>query len=1347
MLASVHGRRASYPQEVRSDIDDLPELLDSEGASSSDNHICVPVVPPTEKPNVETLSDDTDDEPPPLVDNSGSSDYSDLEDEIIRSSSIYANQQFSAARSGDVSDEETDDDNPDELIRRQPAGLEEEEADLEKQKKLERNRRKQQERKKAARERAQARDYVDQVGDNVRTAMLAFQQEKWIMASLSFTIAIKAWQEMFTASEGTLLQYDYSPNLIRYLNAYALLMADDQKRGSEVIEELRSLAASSGKGLPFVLWAYAKALNTYDQQNDEVDIVIEQASQVCEQVAGSFSCVYPGSDRTIPESVPQTLTYLIEEERRRAEMRPKANEICQDDLCEKPKIFWSQSGRNCVRITCNAPKKCVLFYHKTCWRRIEKRIYGVSGEYLMGQDCPTVACDGLVIQYDMLSGSGGIRKSFSKGIAYAASKLSSEDTYRQKVRKNARTRSRSASRRTENRRQRSSSKFRNESNTIDPSFHKHTESASPQSASHSPPTFGRSVYFAEDFGIQIYGSRPLSREADAKAIPETQAQTVATQQQWGREDSASSVSESSNMEEDSNGLYDTPELREYHARLRREKKERLAQRREKLAATQKLNAKPSAFEIDLNKAIVIHAKKNEDDEDQKLPKSKKRKDKPKKKLTMSLAEFQKSEKVEVQSPRMARRSGCDKANEVSGSSLARISPREIKSGCVDKTPSFSGKGKPRDQELQSTTNEPGPSGLNQTAAPFESSTTSTAIPPISNIEHKVHCSGSVTIELSVSQKQSSAADAAAPTAAISNLPNSVVPSAYVPRSASSRALVEELVAKFAVYTNTDPSVFGVVAHASVSGVSCESSSSMTPASDSSLTVERQRSIERKPKDLRMIATSRVFKEDVTEHNKTLPVNAAGHRVSGYPEHADQVQGEDKRPLRHKHVVSAPRPFQSTQTGADEPHGGYMDDLPDLGISHPLYESMSQLSIRADSPPSLRVVGSDTCHHGGYMDELPDLGSGPRAYPGMSEEASKANSDSELDHRHYAETYKPAVYPAPSGLSDVPSEQHGAYLGDMPDVAAGHEYYPGMSQVSLVPAQSHKTVPMTEQHGLYVHSPRDNGCGENPNLQLSMTSYLPHPGSVAHPDAAFTVTPELHGAYMDELPDLAAAEGVYAAAEGVYADMSQMADTVSADTGDQQAQPFHDEPVEAVDINGEVFYNQPVMPFSNGYGWPPWIAVPDALWMPPIPRWAMDSDDMPGYIHKPAGKMKGKSRRSALVQPTYPAPRNTELSGMRQSGGNTANVPQVPGTAAFPLQVPAALIRPPIVDALDPNILTIQSDLARLKRRTTRELPLHATASTHGVGGAGAKPRTPPVFMKPGKMKKTGSKFKKTDNHK
>ncbi|KAI8820171.1 uncharacterized protein EV422DRAFT_81566 [Fimicolochytrium jonesii] len=362
-----------------------------------------------------------------------------------------------------------------------------------------------QERKKLMREKEQMENSVDAIHLRVSSAMTAFNQDKWVTAALNFSFAIKEWENM--PSEKT-EKYPYSLNLLRYLYARSLLLDNDPKRGPEILGVLRLLTQVASDSLPFVHWAYGQAINQFDKFSDEVDTVLECALEVCTGLPDSSRRYYPstGDEKVeIPESDPHKLRDLIREEQAKADRRPKPDQICQHEECAKPKIFWEKRGTLCARVTCNAPKNCSLYYHKSCWRGIEKRVYGLSKDMLMGQECPTPACDGVIMRFDDVSATGGFRKTFSKSILYEKGQQPAGGTRGRGNTKKIRSRSRSGSRRSLSRRRKAALKGPSTAAIIEAANAKKSEST-------AAPPFVRSVYLGADYGIDGQDSSADKRE-------------------------------------------------------------------------------------------------------------------------------------------------------------------------------------------------------------------------------------------------------------------------------------------------------------------------------------------------------------------------------------------------------------------------------------------------------------------------------------------------------------------------------------------------------------------------------------------------------------------------------------------------------------------------------------------------------------------------------------------------------------------------------------------------------------------------------------------------------------------
>ncbi|TPX67537.1 hypothetical protein SpCBS45565_g03685 [Spizellomyces sp. 'palustris'] len=533
------------------------------------------------------------------------------------------------------------------------------------QKEEERHQKLRQERAKRreARRKAAQEQHIDPIAESVTNAMVAFHQAKWTMSSLCFATAVKEWTER--TIEPT-VNYTYSLSLLRYLHAYVLIMLDDDKRGPEILDTLRSLKNSAAQELPFVYWSFGKALNRYDKYSDEAENVLEEGLTVCSKLPVHYQVLFPDVTKTvISESVPATLKALLEKELQIAKNRPEPNQACQHDQCVKRNIYWGKDGPLCARVTCNATQNCVLYYHKSCWRRIEKRLYGVSGNYLMGQDCPSPGCDGLIVRYDDVTGSGEIRKTFSKNILYAAGQQTAANGRSRTPGKKSRAISRSASRLARSRRQSSITQALADNINLNGNKNMELSNAAPdeeQQSSNGP------VYFAGDARMDVAGETggneghvndpKLILKSDATVLKTSATPNAAKEGDYFATEPSSELSETDTteeMEHDESGLFDTPELLEYNdeQRNRREehRKKRLAKRAAKLEKKSR-----SAYDVKLEDAILIPPKKNQEDESSKILKGKRRnKDKQQQRnKAMTLSEFhllEEGPKVKIPSKR------------------------------------------------------------------------------------------------------------------------------------------------------------------------------------------------------------------------------------------------------------------------------------------------------------------------------------------------------------------------------------------------------------------------------------------------------------------------------------------------------------------------------------------------------------------------------------------------------------------------------------------------------------------------------------------------------------------------
>ncbi|RUS32034.1 hypothetical protein BC938DRAFT_476440 [Jimgerdemannia flammicorona] len=124
---------------------------------------------------------------------------------------------------------------------------------------------------------------------------------------------------------------------------------------------------------------------------------------------------WPESSDIIPESDPITLRREMWDRLIEARHPPPPDAVCRMDVCPASHrdIRWDQDKADEVyhRIECNSPKgrKCVLEYHKGCYRKLVKSVG--MGDPPLGSVCPTPDCNGLIIAYHRLYGDGQLKDS------------------------------------------------------------------------------------------------------------------------------------------------------------------------------------------------------------------------------------------------------------------------------------------------------------------------------------------------------------------------------------------------------------------------------------------------------------------------------------------------------------------------------------------------------------------------------------------------------------------------------------------------------------------------------------------------------------------------------------------------------------------------------------------------------------------------------------------------------------------------------------------------------------------------------------------------------------------------
>lgn len=229
----------------------------------------------------------------------------------------------------------------------------------------------------------------------------------WQRAALSFDWILKNWSVTHIASSCEVIP---TRELIRYLRVSSLLsldcMADSRMiHKDQVLDELNLLIREFP--MPFVYYAYGRALNRYKPLQDDIENFLQKASLLCE----ARTCpthILPGGHR-LNESDMDKLSLLIQHELTVTRNRPPPDALCCSETCLKRRIYWS-GFNNClyVRIVCT--DKHVAVYHKSCWRTVRKRVYALSRGDIVGEACPLSGCIGAIARHEDIAMDGSVRR-------------------------------------------------------------------------------------------------------------------------------------------------------------------------------------------------------------------------------------------------------------------------------------------------------------------------------------------------------------------------------------------------------------------------------------------------------------------------------------------------------------------------------------------------------------------------------------------------------------------------------------------------------------------------------------------------------------------------------------------------------------------------------------------------------------------------------------------------------------------------------------------------------------------------------------------------------------------------
>ncbi|KAJ3013139.1 hypothetical protein HKX48_005912 [Thoreauomyces humboldtii] len=1214
--------------------------------------------------------DSGDSGPPDLVDDTDSSVYTDDEDVAAPdgkkpavAKSVHEEHQARAEES-----------------RRKHAALEAKRlAELKIKEEREEERRRAEERaaakeaRKRFRQRQRQADARDVIQDNVVAGMFSFHQQRWGMAHLSFNVAVKTWEE----DEPRRGQYPFSLGMLSYLSGYSLMTSGDDKRGPEILDIFRVLANKYASELPFALWAYLKALNAYDPQSAETDPLIDRALDVCDALPGDYHAMYPGEPSVmIPESVPATLKTLIQQEQLIAGNRPKADQLCQHETCAKSKIFFEPGAPVCARVTCNARSKCVLYFHKNCWRGIEKRLYGLSRDYLMGQDCPTIDCDGLITRFDIISGTGGIRQSYTKNIVYAAGQQT-DGRGRVANSKKQRARSRSTSRRT-----RSRSRTERQGPQNLPESH--------EDASALKPHVPKSVYFGDDYSLEV-----LSTEEKTGTVRSILKQTsIAPGDKEGGSDSDdtsnSSDSEIDSMENDTSGLFDTPELLELRRMERKEKLDRREQRRIRREAREARTMRLSAFEINLDDAIVIVPKGDEDTETV-ASKSKKRKEKaPKKNPTMSLSEFQKLD-TKPSAERVGPRRGRAQETDIINSSTHEEPLRS-----TDQPAAVVGKGKGKaidpepcventyDSSMFEASSGAGPSGIgpDEKLAPGVGDGFSRNLADSLAHLHKSTLNGNLTI-----------------TKLAKTLQQDVSPPVSCGRGGSPAQFRSQHPLRIDKSAASGSPVGGSKELAKLSGRgSAGASPTLTRASRAAIGTSGQITPKGASTFLPQPAGQGTFPKAATKRSGPAHLHESTAAV----------------PLSRPVPLSTAGPLNVAASSNDTLASGSSG----IGSKVPVLVSpiipsppirISQNPVPRTLPEPIQVKRSISSSATHKMAQQPVIIGRMKQNSVMSLETFGHNvlvfkeANQRLGPEHSA------TVPVTRDSHVRPAETHGDYMDDLPALDAASSFYHGMSQLSSRAPSPIPTanVRARKVHGSYMDDLPDLDGDFSGMSQLSMIESLAGRGN--------KVPVEVIGSYMDDLPALD--ESGYSQDFSQASSAPPKAEAPHSDFGFSQT-------IETAVIGGEVHYLHPestiindglVIPSAHQQAF---VLVPDETWIPPVPKWAIEgshsnwvppADEKPSFVSRVGPRGPGRSQ-----------PHPFRVGKARVSEDIVEPLANVP----VPIHVPVALMHPDsgVAGVDDATIKEIQKDLARLKSRPHRELPLHTGIAIRDVKPQSTKAR-------------------------
>ncbi|RUS19918.1 hypothetical protein BC937DRAFT_86712 [Endogone sp. FLAS-F59071] len=436
------------------DSDDIPPPLLSD--DNDENVLVRSNVDPNGESEEEEEDDEEDEEDDDEDDDDEDEDYEDYEDDEEDDEEEDEAKETVLGGLGPKKSRDTDsgklcsfhdlpllvlsDSEPEDLRKYRPKKSAEEKARLEREEeeKAERHRIEDENNKKAREETRRARKEERVAAKSREKERLEREREKRVDETVealsrgSLCAMRGEWRDAFTAYRPIvqpLLEPDaasppeklakHDLNVLKYVFGLACFHTDRLDSAAAAFEHI--LAHDPGH-FPLAHLALG-AVHLHRHQYREARATLEEGNHLlstCEPVPVQW----PELDESVPESELEALKREMWARLTEARHPPAPDAMCRVDMClvSFREIWWDPTKADEVyhrptkvdevyhRIECDSKRRrCVLEYHKKCYRKLMKGIG--QGDSLLGRECPTPDCDGLIVAYHRLYGDGGTKDS------------------------------------------------------------------------------------------------------------------------------------------------------------------------------------------------------------------------------------------------------------------------------------------------------------------------------------------------------------------------------------------------------------------------------------------------------------------------------------------------------------------------------------------------------------------------------------------------------------------------------------------------------------------------------------------------------------------------------------------------------------------------------------------------------------------------------------------------------------------------------------------------------------------------------------------------------------------------